>query len=270
MKRRSISVLAIAVLFSFSTSCIIYVQDQPGLRRLSPKREFQRSLPLEPGGKISLENINGDIEIRGWEENRVELFVEEIRRIPYSRTIRFYGMGYSEPKIDFEKLDEDSIAIRIHSSGRDEEASLFNCRLNVPHSVNLEDIRNRKGNIFISDLYGRAAMDLEEGDLRVENFSGSLRASLITGSAQVELLDLRNEDEVRISTNEGDITLYLQPEVKANLEASASSGDISSDFDLNQPLPAQKISAQIGEEGASISLSSLKGNISLKKMKVTE
>lgn len=269
MKKNSFLVLALAIFFSFLTCCIIYVPDYTGTRTFSPRKQFQRSLPFEPGGKVSLDNINGDIEIRGWEENRVELSVEEIKRIPYSRKVRFYGIGYSQPKVDFEKVDEDFIKIKTGSNGEDQETSFFNCLLNVPNSIILEDIRNNKGNISISDLYGKVVVDLEEGDLKIENFSGSLRASLVTGSVQAELLDMRNEDEVWISTKEGDITLYLQPEMNAKLEASASSGEISSEFDLNEPLPAKKISVQLGEEGTSISLSSSKGNISLRKVKKT-
>jgi len=258
----------LAIIISLS-SCIVAVVDYSESGTVFPKKEFHKSVSFKPGGTISLDNSNGDIEISGWEQNEVELFANEVKSIPYQRKVRIYGVSYSEPKIDFEKLDEDFIKIKTRSSGRDRENSVFNCLLNVPHSINLEDIRNRRGNISISDLYGKAVLGLKEGDLRVENFSGSLEASVGIGSVQAELLDLRNEDEIKIMTTQGDITLYLQPEVNAQVEASASSGEISSEFDLKQALPSKKITAQIGQGGASLSISTLNGNIKIEKIKET-
>jgi DUF4097 and DUF4098 domain-containing protein YvlB len=133
--------------------------------------------------------------------------------------------------------------------------------------VNLKDVRNELGDIRIVDIYGKVRVNLEEGIIKVENFSGSLDLSLVRGSVEAELLDVRKDDNVRITTREGDITLYLQPDVNVKIEAATGNGGISSDFDLGLPLPSKKVSARLGSlEEAVVSLSALIGNIRLKKI----
>jgi hypothetical protein len=90
--------------------------------------------------------------------------------------------------------------------------------------------------------------------------------ALGSGSVEAELLDIRPEDEVRIKTEQGDIMLYLEPGVEAQVEADAPDGEVSSDFDLKQPLPAKTVSVRLGEGKASILLSALHGVIKIKKV----
>jgi hypothetical protein len=269
MKKLLFSILFLTIFLSFLASCIIAVADYSGRGILPPRYEFHRNLTLAPGGTVSLENTNGDIEIHGWNKDEVEIYAEEVKSRPDYATIRFYRLGASEPKIRLDKF-EGFIKIKSPGAGGSDETSTFDYTLNVPHSVNLKDVLNNRGNILISDIYGKVEIDLVEGDLNIENFSGSLESSIKTGTIQAEVLDLRTEDEVRITTQQGDITLYLQPDVNASLEASARNGEISSDFDLKQPMPAQKISAQLGAKGALISLSTLDGNIQIKKVQETK
>jgi hypothetical protein len=231
--------------------------------------EFHRVVALAAEGTVSLENAAGDIDIRGWEKNEVEILAEEAWGWTFARRFWFLGSRRSGPKVDIDKID-NFLKIKTHALNRDieEEAPAIHYTLNVPHSINLKDIRAKSGRIRIADLYGKVRVDLEEGDIKVENFSGSLDISLVRGSAEVELLDMRKEDDIKITVKRGDITLFLQPDVMAKIEASAANGTVSGDFDLGQPLPAKKVTAQIGKpEGTALSLTALSGNIRLKKIK---
>jgi hypothetical protein len=110
-------------------------------------------------------------------------------------------------------------------------------------------------------------VEIESGDITVKNFSGSLTASVLKGSVETELYDLRSEDGIRITAQEGDITLFLEPEVVAHIDARAPKGTILSEFDLGVSLPAREISVEIGGEGgAFLSLSASGGDIYLRKI----
>lgn len=264
--KKTLMVALVLGLACFLTSCIIAVVDYSGTGAFSRGEEFHKIVAFDPGGTVSLENESGTIEIQGWDNNEVEVTAEEDQARPYDRSVRVYGIGnYPRLKVEFDRY-EDFIKIKTPLRGRD-EVQRVNYFLNVPHSVNLREISNRTGNITISDVFGKAVVDLKEGDVFVENFSGSLRVTIDYGSAKAELLDLRNGDEVRISTRQGDITLLLQEGVNAMIEASTPNGKISSELDLGQTLPAEKVSAQLGERGAAITLSSLSGNINIVKIK---
>ncbi len=83
----------------------------------------------------------------------------------------------------------------------------------------------------------------------------------------LELYDLRIEDEILVTTEDGDITVYLQPEIEARVEARVAKGNISSEFDLQVPLPANEVSGQIkGEKGAYLSLNTSAGDIQIRKI----
>ena len=268
MKKTTVvgTIAAAAMLISSACLIPIYLPDSGGY---SPRNEFHQVVALDPGGTISVENSNGDIEIRGWDKNEVEITAED----DWSRTFgrRTWSIGWggaSGPKVDVETI-ENFVKIRTRISGREDEIRSVHFYLNVPRSVNLRDVRGKVGDILISDLYGKVRADLEDGNIKIENFSGSLDLSLGSGTVEAEMLDLRPDDDIRVTVREGPVTLVLQPEVNARIEASAPYGTVTAEFDLGQPLPAKKISGLIGAktEAAAVSVTALNGNIRLNKVK---
>jgi hypothetical protein len=257
-------IAAIAVLMS--AACVIpYWMPESG--SYPPRHEFHRVVAMEPGGTISLENASGDIEIRGWDKNEVEISAEEDWGPTVGWQSRLYGRRATAFGVDVD-VNENILKIKTRLSKQADTLRSVNYYLNVPRSVNLQDVRNKDGDIVIADLYGKVKVDLEKGDITIENFSGPLDLLLGEGSVEAELLDLRPEDDVKITVKEGPITLLLQPDVDVRLDATAAQGTISSDFDLGQTLPAKKVSARIGKtEAASMSLTALDGFIRLNKAK---
>ena len=234
--------------------------------------EFHQALSLDPGGTVSLDNVMGDIEIRGWDRDEVDISAAYGWGPVYGRRYWPYGQGFGGPRIRVDR-DKDENAVKIVSPGAEREESPgqvrpINFYLSVPRSVHFKEIRNGEGNVRVSDVYGSLTLVLERGKAEIENFSGTLDVSLRKGSVAAELLDERKDDSVRISVRDGDITLSLQPDISARLDAEAEGGRITSEFDLG-PVPSSgKISAHLGQpEGISISLGALRGRIRLKKSK---
>jgi hypothetical protein len=254
-----------AAVVLLSAACVIpvYISDYG---QYTTRGVFHRTIALDSGGTILIENDAGDIEIQGWDKDEVEITAEEDLGGRYGWRVGPYGRSVAGPKVDVDKM-EDFLTIKARIPERERDIRRVYFTLNVPHSVNLKDVRNELGDIRIVDIYGKVRVNLEEGIIKVENFSGSLDLSLVRGSVEAELLDVRKDDNVRITTREGDITLYLQPDVNVKIEAATGNGGISSDFDLGLPLPSKKVSARLGSlEEAVVSLSALIGNIRLKKI----
>jgi hypothetical protein len=259
--------LSLTFVILLSAACIIPVYFDPESGTWTPSlQRYHKIVSLGPGGTLSLENANGDVEIRGWDEEDVEITAEEGRGDDRDRrSWRYYGRVDAQPQVQVDQFDR---LIKIKGGLLEEQnARPVHFVISVPHSINLTDIRINRGQVHIADVYGNVRVELDEGDIAVENFSGSLDLSLVRGSAEAEILDLRKDDEVRITTKEGDVVLFFQPEVSVRLEASASNGEISSDFDLGRNLPAKKVSAQIGAAEAAAFLTTLNGDIRLKKIK---
>ncbi|MGD8534456.1 MAG: DUF4097 family beta strand repeat-containing protein [Candidatus Aminicenantes bacterium] len=227
-------------------------------------RDYE-SLDLKMGGTLSLENIDGNIDVLGWDKSKVKLYAE--KSIPFSagRRVIWQPMGRFLPKIDIDQI-EDFVKIKTQPAERDDDNSAVDYFLKVPRHIYLRDIVARRGDVIISDLYGEAFIELEQGEINVDNFSGTLHVSLGAGSVEASLMDLRKEDEIRISAEEGDIIVYLQKDVRAQMEASTLEGKVTNEFNPDEEPSSNKISFHTSEEGAIISLSTSKGNILIKKI----
>ncbi len=241
------------------SACVIAVVDYSSSDgRWTPRSSFRRTLDLGPGGTVSLKNARGDIEVEGWGEEKVEISAEERRTFPSAR--RFYVSSWRQSGLNVRvESSPGSVRIETDPAIQRDEARRVNFALFVPHSVRLQSIRNKSGDVRVADIYGSVELDLGEGTVKIENFSGSVDVRLGTGDVEAELLDLRQEDEVRITTERGDIRLYLEPQAEVRLEASAPRGNVLSDFDLGKEEgPAQK---------TRLALTAFNGDIRIKKGK---
>ena len=255
----------LAAICIFLSGCIVAVVNYSETEGSLPVEEFYHSVAFNPGGTVSLRNFDGRIEIRGWEEDEVEVSAEKMMYRPQEARVSILRRDILFPKIEFDEF-EDYINIKTRIPDRRGDNCTVDYWMNVPHSVNLKDIIARDGEIIISDLYGKVFVELRQGDIDVDNFSGSLTASVITGSIQAGLYDLRNEDEIRLTAKQGDITLYLQPDVDAKIEGSFPNGELFCEFEFAEPPTENRLSLQIGEGGASIAVTALNGNINIKKI----
>lgn len=266
MIRKRVNALRILILLASGAilaSCVMVVRERPGSGELQLPGEYHETYSFEPGGTISIDNGDGAIVVSGWKSNEVE--IRATRRERDGEHIRVYAMKDALPDV---RVDQDGGSLDIRTERQDggDESSVVDYALNVPDSVSFGNIRTGRGDIRISDIYGSVGLEIEEGDLHIENFSGSLRAALDRGSVDAEVLDLRPDDEVRVTVQQGDIVLRLEVSSSVTIEADAPNGTITSDLDLGPNLPATKLSARLGgDRGAVIILSAPSGNIRILK-----
>ncbi len=266
MKRLISFPLPLTFLAFLFSSCLIAIHDYSARRDLSFEGKFYKKITFKSGGTLSLKNINGNIEIKGWDRDEVELTAQKTFRESFERRIYFFPLRNPLPRVDIEK-DESSISIRTRvKSFKEEGLSYVDYFLQVPRSINLKDITCEEGDVYVSDLFGEVSVKIEKGDVILKNFSGSVRASTVRGSIEMELLDIREYDEVRVLTRQGDIVIYLEPDVNAQIEARSSRGEVSCEFELEKVVPGEKFSAELGGGGALISLKSLEGRIFIRKI----
>jgi len=264
MKIMRLGVLLSAVLVAVACVIPIYVDD--GGRFTRPSSTFLKTIEFAPGGGLSVDNALGDIVIRGWDKNEIEIAAEEGWDESVGRSRLLMGRNRVIPRIEVETKDK---FVRIRARPRDSD--LENDRtvrlvIQVPREVDLLDVVGRQGRITVSDLYGRVRLDLEDGDIRVENFSGSLDIDLIRGSLQAEILDLRSADSIRLTLQEGPATVLIESDFNGRIEADAPDGILRCDFVVDPPAKKQRAAGKIGTgEGALITVSSLHGDVRVLK-----
>ena len=267
MKRKVLILLCLLIGMGFVWSaCIVAVVDYSETDSVPNIGEFSETADFPPGGTLSLRNFDGNIEIIGWDNDEVEVYAEKMIPRQMKPRLQVMSWGRAVPKIDFDKSD-DRIMITTRAPDREGRESVVDYYLNVPHSIKLNDIVARAGNVTVADLYGQVNIKLQRGDIHIENFSGSVVSSVVDGSIIAALNDLRSEDEIRMMTREGDITVSLQAGVNARIEGSFPSGQVFSEFEVEIPEGTKRFAVTLGdEEGASIYLEVLSGDIHIKKV----
>src|SRR5581483_2517196 len=82
MLRKSVR---IAALFAV----VLSVAAVPGF---SITKDFNQSYPLETGGSFELQNVNGAVEVQGWDRNEVEIHaVEYTVHVPFGAHVGHVG-----------------------------------------------------------------------------------------------------------------------------------------------------------------------------------
>jgi len=260
-----IPVIGLAALLGFS-ACLIYVAEPQGRDFSQPAAEYSDSISIDEGGRLSLKNEEGVVEIEGWDEREIELTAKKMFKPPAGGNVRIYtGIERMLPDIRIDRTGSRVDIETVPAPGR-ERASRVDYVLMVPRYIHLDRIVLEEGDIWISSIYGTADISVERGDVTVENFSGSLSVHTGYGSADVYLFDLRDRDEIVVIVEEGDITINLEEQVNAHIEAEAVDGFIRSEFTESTFQSGELYRDTLGAGGARISVRTRKGGISFGKI----
>jgi DUF4097 and DUF4098 domain-containing protein YvlB len=273
MKKALFGAFGAAALTALFASCILIpdTEGEPGWRTtpepgtVSPPSEFRQTFDSAPGRTLSLENDYGDVTITGWDRDQVEVVAKAATVEPQPQgSARPYRIRKVTPEVEVQET-EDGLLVRTPTFEGPGQAPAVDYEVSVPNSVVLTGIRISEGNLAIADVFGRVEASVDQGDLSIRNYSGPLRATVGTGNADVEVLDLRDRDEISITSRKGDISLRLEPGVNAIVEADAPRGEVSSDFDLGVKLPAPTVKGWIGQGGPAVFMRAFDGRIRIIK-----
>jgi len=242
------------------------------------REDFSKTLPLKAGERFSLDNVNGDVIVSTWKEDKVEIKAVKVAR-------------------DDEK-DLKDVEIRVEQSAGHVSVKAiwpkFRRRFNVnvdfdikvPEGVILDEVETVNGGVEVTGRYGRAEVGTTNGSIGVENASGDFSVSTTNGGIQVDrfegrldaettngnirLEELKFKDGISAETTNGSITLAIaSPEnLNANLLARTTNGHITVDFPVtlkNLSQSKHRVEAQIGQGGPEISLDTTNGSIKITK-----
>lgn len=216
--------------------------------------EFHKTVPLNASGRVALENINGNVEITGWDKNEVQIDAVKSARDQQrldEATIEVDGSG-------------DSVRIRTRypeGSTHDNPASVH-YTLHVPAGANLDKITLVNGSLEVSQVRGEFDASLVNGKLKAHDLAGRAEVSTVNGSSDVQYNTLANVSEVKISAVNGSINLVLPPSANADVSASSISGNIRSDFPITveSGFVGHRLKGKLGSGGTKIELSNVNGS----------
>lgn len=221
------------------------------------------SYPLSAGGRISLDNVNGDVTIEAWD--RDEVSIEAVKR------------GRSQEALDAARIDIDATDERIHietryperrERGRHDAASV-DYTLYVPRSAELDEIELVNGSLILDGIAGDVAASLVNGEVEARGLTGDAEISTVNGELEIELAELDDDRKVELSSVNGSVRLEVPGSAGAEVEASTVHGDIRNDFGLavdRSGIVGKSLEGTFGGGGARILLSNVNGSIDIRQL----
>lgn len=224
--------------------------------------------PLAAGGRVELDNIAGDIHVRGWDRNEVVLTGElgegqrlDVQnsanrvqlRVVYPQNSRSSGGARLELKvprgselsvqavsadvdladIDLARLQAQTVSGELKAQGKARESSLSTVSGSLQSQLATQRLR-------ANSVSGRIrAAGGPGGDVGVETVSGSinldagplsrLRGETVSGGMDIAVGGLAPGGSIELQSVSGSIGLRLPTDISARLRVETFSGDIQSD-----------------------------------------
>lgn len=232
---------------------------------------FKKSLPLKPGGRIEVENVNGKITVESWDKN--EVYIEAEKRVRAGS--RQDAERFMESlNIEIEQKDNEIIIITKHPrKGHDgfwdwvfgDNASAeVSYKINVPKKCNVE-ATSTNGGIYVSNVEGTIRLRTTNGKIEAEALKGLVSARTTNGSVRIELTEVRSDEEMEFLTTNGSVTLYIPNNIDCNVRARTTNGSIRTDFPLEVQgkYGSKRVQGKINSGGPLIFIETTNGSIRL-------
>jgi len=230
------------------------------------REEFHQTYPLSPTGRISLENINGGVQIKVWDQASVQ--VDAIKKAYRQNRL-------NEAKIEVNATPEN---IRIKTEypdenqtfrsgeGRYDNPATVEYSLTVPRKAILESIEMVNGSIDIDGVEGSVKATSVNGRVNARGLVNEVRLSTINGQLIATFTQLDETKPIQLNSVNGGLTLVIPSNANASIRAGTVHGAITNDFGLkikHGEYVGHSMDGQIGTGGPRIKLNNVNGGIKI-------
>jgi len=237
------------------------------------QQEFNRTLPLSANGRLSLDNVNGRIEIAGWNRNEVAVKALKHGKTPESVEAVQINIDSSPDEIVIHtkrpKAETGFSWSQFWSGDWGRNDATVDYAIQVPQNTRLKKISSVNGRVVIEDVSGAIEASTVNGETQITGAAGNLKLSTVNGRIEAELDSLDAGQTVSLSTVNGHIEATLPAKANAKVSASTVNGGMSSDFPsliVKKGFPlGGNLKGTLGNGGATVTVSSVNGRINFRR-----
>lgn len=217
-------------------------------------KEFNQSYPLERGGSFELQNVNGTVEVQGWDRDTVEIHAVKTAK-------------NKESDLDLVSIDVDAkssaVSVSTHYPQNEGVEVLVEYRVRVPHAAHVEHVGTVNGTLRISNIETVQDLRTVNGNIEVYDAGGSVHARTTNGNVHVELLHVQDKDGAVAETTNGSVLLAVPVDTQADLEARCLNGNFSSELPVafESTQRPREMHGKIGRGGTPLHLHTVNGGI---------
>lgn len=193
--------------------------------------ELENRFPVQPGGRLHMHDISGDVTIRSWdkpevyilERRRMDVFTREEAEEALKRAQAGYRQVGNTVEVDgsefHRRWTESSFAVQVPARF-DVEVATSGGNLSLVSVHGAIKLKTAGGDITMRDTGGEAQLSTSGGDIVVEGNDGMLTAVTAGGDISARRISQR----AKLTTSGGDIESH---EIGGTVEASTAGGDIT-------------------------------------------
>jgi len=217
-------------------------------------KEFNHAYALQSGGTVELQNVNGTIEVQGWDRDEVQVHAV--------KTTKHLESDLDRVSIEVESTPRAiSILTRYPQNEGVEVAVQYTLR--VPHGARLEHIGTVNGTLRISGVDSVEELHTVNGNIEAFEAGGSIRARTTNGNIRLELAHLQSPAGATLETTNGSLELAVPSETQANIEARCLNGNFFSELPITSQSTQRlrEVRGRLGQGGAPLRLRTVNGGI---------
>ena len=228
------------------------------------KEPFTKTGAFSAAGSVSLENVNGDVEIRTWDKN--EILIEGEKSAKTEEELKAVDLTMD--------LSESRAAIKVRLpkrsnswfSGSTIRASV-RFTLTVPTAAVLERIATVNATVAVDGACGKAHVETVNGNIRAANLGGSAWFKTVNGQIKATFATVAGGQEFSFETVNGSVTAVLPGNAGLALRTSVVNGQVDCDFPLTLTKSSGKrnLSGTIGDGRASLTAETVNGSIHIEQ-----
>ena len=228
------------------------------------KEPISATHPLRAGGVFSLDNVNGDVEVRTWDRSEVRIEGEKSARTEEELKLI---------QLTIEPTPE-RIVVRVKLPkrpggwfGRSDIRANVRFTITVPADTKLDKVETVNGGVTIDSVRGSIHASSVNGRVKGLGLTGSARLSTTNGGVEAHVTTLPAGSKLDLHSVNGGVTLRLPKDVAATVNASTVNGGVDCDFPITMSgrIKGSKLHGTIGAGGAEINVSTVNGGVHIRE-----
>jgi len=217
------------------------------------REDFHYSYPQAAGGRFTVDNFNGSVEITGWDQNTVDIsgtkYAESQEllhqmRVEASSSGNAVGVKTTRPdyrhgncgakyiihvprRTELEDVHSSNGSVRVEDLEGNAHLTTSNGSVHLGRVRGNVEARSSNGSIEVSEVRGNVNFRTSNGGVHGDNVEGAFEAETSNGTIRVHLRDTEAGQPIRLSTSNGGIDLQVDVPRQNDVVASTSNGPIT-------------------------------------------
>jgi DUF4097 and DUF4098 domain-containing protein YvlB len=246
--------LTLATILSLSTITSVYADVEDTI---------EKSFDVSEQAVLRLANINGAVDIKGWNKNEIKVTAIITAKNQKDR---------DRIKVEFDQ-NSNNVSVETEyekqsSWGHNNNSGKVDYTVMVPFGASLADIDLVNGSLVINKVEGEIKANTVNGSINVQGLADDVELNSVNGSIKATYQQIDNIDDIDLTTVNGSIKLYMPSDLNATINAETMHGSIKTAYGISSDkkmFVGRRLSGSVGSGDISINLESINGSIKVMK-----